>query len=74
LVGKGRIGDDVVVGAQLLAVLELGRGEGVAVENPGRREVVQDHVHASQAGGGDVLFLAFEGDALAGLGGNLQQQ
>ena len=30
LVGEGRIGDDVVVGAELLAVLELGRGQGVA--------------------------------------------
>src|SRR2546423_10639763 len=30
LVGEGRISDDVVVGAELLTVLKLGRGQGVA--------------------------------------------
>ena len=46
LVREWRIGDDVVVGAELLAVLELGRDQGVARHDIGRREVVQDHVHA----------------------------
>ena len=74
LVGERRIGDDVVVGAELLAVLELGIGQRVAREDVGRREVVQDHVHAGEAGGGHVLLLPFERDVLAGLGGHLQQQ
>ncbi len=73
-VGEGRIGDDVVVGAELLAVLELGIGERVAREDVGRRKVVQDHVHAGETGSGHVLFLPFEGDVLAGLGGDFQQQ
>ena len=74
LVGERWIGDDEVVGAKLLAVLELGRGERVAAEDVGRREVVQDHVHAGETGGGHVLFLPFQGDVLARLGGDLQQQ
>ena len=74
LVGERRIGDDVVVGAELLAVLELGRGQGVAREDVGRGEVVQDHVHAGQARGGHVLLLPFERDVLARLGGHLQEQ
>ena len=74
LVGERRIGDDVVVGAELLAVLELGSGQRVAREDVGRREVVQDHVHAGETGGGHVLLLPFERDVLARLGGDLQQQ
>ena len=74
LVGERRIGDDVVVGAELLAVLELGLGQRVAREDVGRREVVQDHVHAGETGGGHVLLLPFERDVLARLGGDLQQQ
>ena len=74
LVGEGRIGDDVVVGAELLAVLELGIEQRVSREDVGRREVVQDHVHAGETGGGHVLLLPFERDVLAGLGGDLQQQ
>jgi hypothetical protein len=35
---------------------------------------VQDHVHAGETGGGHVLLLAFKGDVLAGLRGDLQQQ
>ena len=35
---------------------------------------MQDHVHAGETGGGHVLLLSFEGDVLAGLGGDLQQQ
>ena len=74
LVGERGIGDDVVVGAQQLAVLELGRGQGVARDDVGRGEVVQDHVHAGQARRGHVLLLPFERDVLARLGGHLEQQ
>jgi hypothetical protein len=74
LVGKRRIGDDVVVGAQTLAVLELRRGERIAREDAGGREVVQDHVHARETGGGHVLLLPFERDVLAGLRRHFQQQ
>ena len=71
LVGEGRIGDDVVVGAELLAVLELGRGEAVAREDVGCREVVQDHVHAGEARGAHVFVLSFESNVLARLGRDL---
>ena len=74
LVGERRIGDDVVVGAELLALLELGLGERVTRHDVGRGEVVEDHVHAGQARRGHVLLLSFEGDVLARLGGHLEQQ
>ncbi len=75
LVGERRIGDDVVVGAERgLAVLELGIGEGVAGKDVRRGEVVKDHVHPRETGGGDVLFLALQRDVLPRLGGHLQQQ
>src|SRR5208283_2735221 len=74
LVGERGIGDDIVVGAQLLAILELGCGERVAREDVGRGEVVQDHVHAGEARRGHILFLAFERDVPARLGGYLQEQ
>ena len=47
-VGKGRIGDDVVVGAELFAVQELGFHERALTAglDACRWEVVQDHVHA----------------------------
>ena len=71
---KHLMDDDVVVGAELLAVLELRRGQGVARHDVGRGEVVQDHVHAGQARRGDILLLPFECDVLPGLGGHLQEQ
>lgn len=64
-----RIGDDEVVGAKFFPVLELGIGEGVSRQDVGGREVVKDHVHAGEAGGGHVHFLAFQGDVLSGLHG-----
>jgi hypothetical protein len=69
-----RVGNHVVVGAQLLAVLELWRGQRVALLDVRGREVVQDHVHAREAGGGHIHFLPFEGDLLAGLGRHLEQE
>ena len=35
---------------------------------------MQDHVHSGETGGGHVHFLAFQGDVLSGLHGQLQQQ
>src|SRR5690606_7884123 len=74
LVGKRRIRDDVVVSAKTLAVLELRRGEGVAREDVGRWEVVQDHVHPREASRGNVFLLSFEGDMSARFGGDFQQK
>ena len=56
-VREGRICHDVVVGAELLAVLEFGVEQGVSGEDVGRREIMQDHVHAGETGGGHVLLL-----------------
>jgi hypothetical protein len=74
LVGEGRIGDDVVIGAELLAILEFGSCERVARKYVGCRKVMQNHVHAGKTGGSHVLFLSFKGDVLARLGGQFQQQ
>ena len=74
LVGERRIGDDVVVGPQCLAIFELGRGQGVARHDVGGREVVQDHVHTGQASRSPVLLLPFKRDVLAGLGSHLEEQ
>ena len=72
--GERGIGDDVVVGAELLGVLEFRFGEGVAREDIRRGKIVQNHVHAGETGGGHVHLLALERDVFAGLGGDLQQQ
>ena len=74
LVRERWIGDDVVVGAQLLAVLEFGRGERIARQDVRGREVVQDHVHAGETGGGHVLLLPLQRDVFPRLGSDLQQQ
>ena len=62
LVAEGRIGDDVVEGLERVAVEEERAGEGVALLDLRRGVVVQDHVHAGEAGGGVVLLLPVEGD------------
>ena len=62
-VAEGRIGDDVVEGLERVAVEEERVGEGVALLDFRRGVVVQDHVHAGEAGGGGILFLPVEGDA-----------
>ncbi len=74
LVGKGRIGDDVVEGLERVAVLELGIGQRVALHDQRGGVVVQDHVHAGEAAGGGVLLLPVERDGGAGLVADLQQQ
>ena len=79
LVAEGRIGDDVVEGLELAGgVLEERVGQRVALLDQRRGVVVQDHVHAGQAGGGGVLFLPVERDldvfAVAGLVADLEQQ
>jgi hypothetical protein len=62
-VAEGRIGDDVVEGLQRVALGEERAGEGVALLDLRRGVVVQDHVHAGEAGGGGILFLPVKGDA-----------
>ena len=74
LVRKRRIGDDIIVSPQLLAILELGVDQRIAGHDGGSGEVVQDHVHPRKARRGRVLFLAFQGDRLTRLGGHLEQQ
>src|ERR1039458_4481448 len=60
-VAEGRIGDDVVEGFEGVADLEFGIREGVALLDDGGGGVVQDHVHAGEAGGGGVLLPARRG-------------
>ena len=69
-----RIGDHVVVGAELFAILELGRGQRVALQDVGRRKIVQDHVHAGETGGGHIHLLPFEGDVFSCFGGDFEQE
>lgn len=62
LVREGWIGDHIVIGAQLLAVVEEARLHERALAtggDVGRGEVMQDHVHPRETSGGAVLFLAF---------------
>ena len=49
-------------GFEGVAVFKFRVGEGVALDDLGDGVVVRDHVHAGEAGGGGVLFLAIEGD------------
>ena len=58
LVAEGRIGDYVVEGFDGVAVFEFGVGQRVSLLDDRPRAVVQDHVHAGEAGGGGVLFPA----------------
>ena len=77
-VAEGRIGDDVVEGLERVAVGVERAGERVALLDLRRGVVVQDHVHAGEAGGGVVLFLPVERDlhvfAVAGFVADLQEQ
>src|ERR1022692_431503 len=74
LVAEGRIGDYVVEGFDGVAVFEFGIGQGVALLNVRPGIVVQDHVHAGQAGGGGVLFLPVEGDLGAGFVAHFEEK
>jgi hypothetical protein len=74
LVREWRIGDDVVERAQVALVHELRIGQRVALHDLRFGVVVQDHVHACQAGGGGVLLLAVDGELAARLVGHFQQQ
>ena len=62
LVAEGRIGDDIVKGFEvaLIGIKKEGIGQCIALLDLGGRVVVQDHVHASKAGGGGILFLTIE--------------
>ena len=75
LVAEGRIGDHVVEGLELAGrVGEKRVGQRVALHDERRGVVVQDHVHAGQAGCGRVLLLPVERDLRAGGIAHLQQQ
>ena len=62
LVAEGWIGDDVVEGLERVAFGVQRAGERVALLDFRRGIVVQNHVHAGEAGGGIVLFLPVESD------------
>ena len=65
LVGKGRVGDGKVEALELVvALLPLGRGQGIALPDLGGRIVVQDHVHARQGAGGVIHLLTVDGEPL----------
>ena len=67
---EGRIGDDDVEAVLFLNVGEV-LGEGVGVDDVGRLDAVQDHVHDRDDVGEGLLFLPVEGALLQGavLGG-----
>ena len=54
--------------------MKRGEARGVALEDFGAGHVVEDHVHAGEAGGGGVFFLAVGGDADAGCVGDFEEQ
>ena len=65
LVGKRRVGDGKVEALELVvALLPLGRGQGIALPDLGGRIVVQDHVHARQGAGGVIHLLTVDGEPL----------
>ena len=72
------IGDDVVERFERVALGVERVGERVALPDLRRGVVVQDHVHAGEAGGGVVLFLPVESDlyvfAVSGFVTDFQQQ
>jgi hypothetical protein len=74
LVREWRIGDHVVVRAQLFPVLEFGIGERISGLDVCRREIMQDRVHAGETGGGNIFLLPFERNVLPGFRRDFQQQ
>ena len=74
LVGEGGIGHDIVEGAQHVAFPEAWIGQGVALHDLGAGIVVQDHVHAREAGGRGVFLLPVDRDRRACGVGHFQQQ
>ena len=74
LVGERWIGHHVIELLELLALLEFGIGQGVALPDDCCGVAVQDHVHPRQAAGGRILLLPVERHRPARLGGDLQQQ
>ena len=77
-VAEGGIGGGVVESLEQVPIEEERIREGVALLDLRRGVVVEDHVHAGEAGGGAVLFLTIQGDAhvltLTGHGADLQEQ
>src|SRR5262249_53367430 len=77
-VAEGRIGDDVVETLEHVAVEKERAGQGVALLDLRDSVVVQDHVHAGEAGGSVVFLLPVEGDlyvlmAMTGFIANLEK-
>ena len=74
-VAERRIGDHIVEGFELTVIAGKKRmSQCVALLNQSRRVVVQDHVHAGQAGGGRVFFLSVKRDLGMGFVAHFQQQ
>jgi len=74
LVGKRRIGDDVVEGLERVAIFELGIGQRVALHDERGRVFVQNHVHPREAAGRAIFFLPIERNGGAGLVADFQEQ
>ena len=78
LVAEGVIGDHIhiVKGLEiaLIGIKKEGIGQLITLLDLGGRVVVQDHVHASQAGGGGILFLTIERYHGGGFITNLQKE
>ena len=74
LVGKWRIGDDIVEGFEGVALLEFGIYQRIALHDQRLCIVVQDHVHPREAAGGGVLLLPVERDSGGCLVADLEQQ
>ena len=74
LVGERRIGHHKIVLLDVVAILELGVGQRVALRNQRGGVVVQNHVHAGKAAGGGVFFLPFQRDRRACFVADFQQQ
>ena len=72
--GKRWVGHHVVVATQLLPIEESRIGQRVPWPNVGRGEIVQDHVHARETGGGAVHLLPLKRDLLARLRRHLEQK
>lgn len=60
--------------ARTWAVIPFDERSLAAGHDGGGGEVMQDHVHPRETGGGYVFLLTFQCDVLARLGGDLEQE
>jgi len=73
--GEGWICDGEVEGRETaIAVLEVGRGECVALPQLGSGVAVKEHVHASHRPRGKVILLTVDAHTVRGLVGRFQQE